>query len=522
MMLYTAGSTHTINPWSGGLYSAGAPAPTTTPTYQVYDGMPFGQTATYAIDEGPLADRTGTGNPAFTGSQYIVNDGPVAPPFAIPTMVDGKATGFTQPSAEAFQEAIGWQQPTSSGEALALWSEYIQNAYHGKLPARLREVDAAIRSGEGLSDHMVNRLMYDDAMWGGAVQDVPSGYLSTVGVQPTMVGTANVTYPSLEQRINDPDIYQTPIATDPATLYGPLSTIGDSLELAAARGVPTMAIQQAADFDAGLQAARYEQGDLPTNTGPGKFFQLAALVPGLQPIAGIAEAIKNRDFATGLLALSSPIHGDLINRGKTLAGDAVSNLGFHKLGASIAPEISDLNAIIAQTPFGQTPEFAARVGLSPSPVAQSVRLARGNAVPGARTGINSALPEMGGGLTTAQGAGRAALNKIPRTGLTGAVLAANSPAALTTASMPFLDRATDTLGKVLNSQAAQNLSAAEMNAPATVFLQPPAITRGATAQSQYASPTTGLREALARNLAQRLAGNRLTALSPVNYGLLRV
>jgi len=465
--------------------------------------------------------RTGFGAKAFTGAQYIAPSLPTPPPFSVP--------GVTPPTAQEWASITGYQRPTASASGVATWNQYISDAYHGRLPSRLREVNAAIRGGGGLDDRTINQIMYEDAQWGGSMQDVPtSAIVESRGQYPGGNPMAYAGGPgsgNAERLLEDQlgtDIYRAPIRTAAATQYGPLTSVAQNLGRASDRGVPTAAIQQAADFDAGLQAARYDQGDLPTNTGPGRFFQLAALVPGLQPIAGIAEAIKNRDFATGLLALSSPIHGDLINLGKTLAGDAVSNLGFHKLGASIAPEISDLNAIIAQTPFGQTPEFAARVGLSPSPVAQSVRLARGNAVPGARTGINSALPEMGGGLTTAQGAGRAALNKIPRPGLTGAVLAANSPTALTTASMPFLDRATNTLEKVLNSQAAQNLSAAEMNAPATVFLQPPAITRGATAQSQYASPTTGLREALARNLAQRLAGNRLTALSPVDYGLLRV
>lgn len=46
-----------------------------------------------------------------------------------------------------------------------------------------------------------------------------------------------------------------------------------------------------------------------------------------------------------------------------------------------------------------------------------------NAVPGARTGINSALPGMGGGLTTAQGAGLAPVTAIGPGGLNGAVLA---------------------------------------------------------------------------------------------------
>ena len=170
----------------------------------------------------------------------------------------------------------------------------------------------------------------------------------------------------------------------------------------------------------------------------------------------------------------------------------------------------------------------------------------GNAVAGARTGINSALPGMGGGLTTAQGAGTAAL-RTPQTGLNSAIMhsgqsgaAASSPATWMgtsaaslynpvslggTPSPTWMQRGMNALDRLMQSDVLSQIAGGNQAAAArlpTRYLAAPGVGRGSTIDG-LPIPTTGIREALAQQAAKRLKNTGgLTRLTPIQSGLLRL
>jgi len=111
----------------------------------------------------------------------------------------------------------------------------------------------------------------------------------------------------------------------------------------------------------------------------------------------------------------------LAGKAGTLAGNAAQSLGAHKLGAAISPKVTNLNALLAKNApansFFNSPSFAARTstgmaaGHAAAVKAAAKRVAAGNAVPGARTGINTALPQHGGGLSPVSAASQKGLGK---------------------------------------------------------------------------------------------------------------
>ena len=249
-----------------------------------------------------MTGRVGLGAAPFTGAQYISSGMlPTPPPFSVP--------GVTPPTPQEWADIIGYQTPISGAGAAELWNEYIGNAYHGRLPPRLREVNAAIHAGVGLSDEMVNRVIYEDAQWGGSMQDVPtSAIVESRGQYPGGNPMAYAGGPgsgNAERLFEDQlgtDVYKAPVRTAPATQYGPLTTVAQNLGRASDRGVPTSVAQDAADFDANLQAARYEQGDLPTDTGPGLFTPLLSLTgPAGVFLSGAAGSVAS-DNPFGVIA----------------------------------------------------------------------------------------------------------------------------------------------------------------------------------------------------------------------------
>jgi len=172
----------------------------------------------------------------------------------------------------------------------------------------------------------------------------------------------------------------------------------------------------------------------------------------------------------------------------------------------------------------------------------------GNAVAGARTGINSALPGMGGGFTTAQGAGTAAL-RAPQTGLNRAIMnsgqsgaAASSPASWMgtsaaslyspvslggTPSPTWMQRGMNALDTLMQSDVLSQIAGGNQAAAAGIrraqrFLPAPGVGNRQRSMTTLPIPTTGIREALAQQAARRLQNTGLTRLTPIQSGLLRL
>ena len=111
----------------------------------------------------------------------------------------------------------------------------------------------------------------------------------------------------------------------------------------------------------------------------------------------------------------------LAGKAGTLAGNAAQSLGAHKLGATLSPKVTNLNALLSKSApansFFKLPSFAERTstgiatGHAAAAKAAAKRVAAGNAVPGAKTGINTALPQHGGGLSPVSAASQKGLAK---------------------------------------------------------------------------------------------------------------
>ena len=167
-------------------------------------------------------------------------------------------------------------------------------------------------------------------------------------------------------------------------------------------------------------------------------------------------------------------------------------------------------------------------GLTPAQLAQQ---SAANAVPGMSTGVTT--PVGGGGLTTAQAAGRATVGPLSRTGLSGAVLnsaaqrAALAGSGLAGAAKTWLPRVADVTSALLATEALQprQMAAVSPGMQGFGFSPPPTSQTRSVSPIPGGIPSTGIRERLSQNLAQRLGNTSLNnqnliALSPLRGGLL--
>ena len=237
----------------------------------------------------------------FTGSQYLNQEREV--PI------------WAQNNPYVNFDAIPQPKP-EIGAGGGTWQEYLDNAYKNGLPSRLNQLNNAIQGGN-ISEHMVNRAIWEDAMWGGPRQDIPPELLrSADGIYPNGVmayaggpGSGNEQR-RLEQILGS-DIYQAPTMTNTSGGYGGLfDHAQETIDRSNAQGVPSAAARQAANFSAGITQAAIDDGDLATNTGLGPFaglLTLASFIPGAQglaPLAGIANATANQDIFGGITSIA--------------------------------------------------------------------------------------------------------------------------------------------------------------------------------------------------------------------------
>lgn len=264
---------------------------------------------------------------------------------------------------------------------------------------------------------------------------------------------------------------------------------------------------------------------------------------------GIGSGIGS---AKSFLAAKSAAAGQPFHAGAL----GLSNSALHPASLAMYP-VSSLPASAGAIGLGAGKGFyaPAGLGLGNTEVAKfwaNSRAASANAVPGASTGIRSARPGMGGGLTTAQGAGTAPLSTAPQTGVNRAIInsslpraPAPSPASLmglrpsqlynpvalggqpgTSSFARGIDRAVDTYenlrqaGLLTGGQPQQTQNA---SGGGQARISAPGLGGRARASNNLTIPTTGIRAALAQRLGQRIANNGgLTRLTPVRSGLLRV
>lgn len=254
---------------------------------------------------------------AYSGSAYL-NPSNVSPGL----LALAKNAGIKDPNIESRLSAVLPKPDTNVSPGMsAIWQQYLDNAYKGVAPSRLRDIDRAVKSGSGITEYGLNAAIYEDAAHRGPYQDLSASDFHKLTLEQG--NNTNSTIGPYYGTTSFDDIK--PILSDynKSSLGGLYSGIDRNTVAAQRGGVPSAAIDQFRDMSIKSTTASIVDGDIVQHGGIGSFASIAGLAalpfgaPALSALAGIATSVQNESILGALASIASPALPELWDKTKS-------------------------------------------------------------------------------------------------------------------------------------------------------------------------------------------------------------